>query len=446
MVNLDDVSGWLEDRLPTLLSEHGVPGAAIAVSAGGEMVDHAAGVLNTGTGVEATPDSVFQIGSITKVWTATLVMKLVDEGKIDLDAPVRRYVPELRLGDESAAAAITVRQLLCHTAGFEGDLFTDTGRGDDCVEKYVATLDGVDQLFAPGEMFSYNNAGFCVLGRIVEVLRDKPFDTCLRDDLVTPLGLTHVATCADEAILHRAAVGHLPSGPAPVWSLARSNAPAGSALAMRPRDLLTFAQAHLDGTVLSPGSGKAMRERQVSLPPLGLMGTSWGLGWEMYDVPGGPVIGHDGGTIGQAAFLRVVPAANVAVALLTNGGDPISLYREIYGYLLPALAGVELPPFPEPPPDPGPFDASRYVGTYSCEVVDLTVTQDDDGRVWLETAPKGVLGELSQADRTELVRLDDDTLIQREPQHGLHQPHVFLGDDNGRARYIHTGRVIRRAA
>ncbi|GAA5169899.1 MULTISPECIES: serine hydrolase domain-containing protein [Amycolatopsis] len=453
MANLDETKQWLADRFPRLLADHGVPGAAIAVSVGGEVLDAAGGVLNTATGVEATPDSVFQIGSITKVWTATLAMQLVDEGALELDVPVRGYLPDFRLGDETAAATITVRQLMCHTSGFEGDLFTDTGKGDDCVEKYVATLDGVDQLFPPGEMFSYNNAAYCVLGRIIEVLRGKPYDTCLRDHLFTPLGLTHAATSADEAILHRAAVGHLQvdgeARPAPMWSLVRSNGPAGSVLAMRPRDLLTFVRAHLDGggPALSAGSVKAMQERQVALPPLGLMGTSWGLGWEIYDLPGGTIIGHDGGTIGQAAFLRVVPERDVAIALLTNGGDPISLYADVFGHLLPALAGIDRPPFPEPPSDPAPFDASRYTGTYSCEVADVTVSQDDDGRVWLEQVPKGVLAEVGEAERTELVRLDGDTLITREAPHGLHQPHVFLGDDGtGRAEYVHSGRVIRREA
>ncbi|MBB2939832.1 CubicO group peptidase (beta-lactamase class C family) [Amycolatopsis bartoniae] len=453
MVNLAETKQWLADRFAGLVAEHGVPGAAVAVSVGGEVADAAAGVLNTATGVEATPDSLFQVGSITKVWTTTLAMQLADEGLLDLDVPVRGYLPDFRLGDETAAATITVRQLMCHTAGFEGDLFTDTGRGDDCVEKYVATLGDVAQLFPPGRMFSYNNAGFCVLGRIVEVLRGKPFDTCLREHLFTPLGLTHAATSADEAILHRAAVGHLDVGgeqrPAPIWSLVRSNGPAGSALAMRPRDLLAFAQAHLDGggEILGASSVKTMRERQVTLPPLGLMGTSWGLGWEIYDQPGGTILGHDGGTIGQAAFLRVVPDRGVAIALLTNGGDPISLYADVYGHLLPALTGIDRPPFPVPPAEPEPFDASRYTGTYSCEVVDVTVSQDDDGRVWLAQTPKGVLAELSEADRAELVRLDGDTLITREPRHGLHQPHVFLGDDgSGRAEFVHSGRVIRREA
>ena len=212
MSDLNEINTWLRERLPGP-AEYKVPGVAVAVSAGGQVIDVAAGVLSTATGVGATADSVFQVGSITKVWTATLLMQLVDEGQLDLDAPVQRYLPEFGLADPDAAAAITVRQLMCHTAGFEGDLFTDTGRGDDCVEKYVRTLVGVTQLFPPGEMFFYNNAGSCVLGRVVEVLRGKPFDACMREHLFTPLGLTHVANGADEAILFRAAVGHISPTP-----------------------------------------------------------------------------------------------------------------------------------------------------------------------------------------------------------------------------------------
>ena len=457
---VQDVRAWLARRLPELIAQHGVPGAAVAVLAGGEVVDAAAGVLSTATGVEATPDSVFQIGSITKVWTATLVLQLVDEGRVDLDAPVRRYLPEFRIADEQAAASITVRQLLSHTGGFEGDIFTDTGPGDDCVEKFVATLGDVPQLFAPGEQFSYNNAGYCVLGRLVEVLRDKPFDQALRDHVVTPLGLTHVAMGPAEAIMFRAAIGHLTlepeagPAPAPVYALARSNAPAGSMLAMRPRDLIAFARLHLtdgvapDGTqLLGPASVKAMQQRQVELPKLALMGDAWGLGWELMDVEGGTLIGHDGGTIGQGAFLRIVPEQGVAVALVTNGGDTIALYRDVFAHLLAELAGVRLPELPVPPANPERIDATRFVGTYANRVADLVVSQDGEGRIWLEQIPKGLFEELGeQAERTELVHFHDDTLIPLEGDRGLHMPHAFLGDDGtGRALYLHVGRAVRRA-
>jgi CubicO group peptidase (beta-lactamase class C family) len=159
MANLDEAGNWLSENLSGLLAKYKVPGAAIGVYSGGQFTDFAAGVLSHATGVAATTDSVFQIGSITKTWTGTLLMQLADEGLLDVDSLVVSYLPDFDLADSAAAKTMTVRQLLNHTAGFEGDIFTDTGTNDDCVEKYVATLGGDPQLFPPGEMFSYNNAG-----------------------------------------------------------------------------------------------------------------------------------------------------------------------------------------------------------------------------------------------------------------------------------------------
>ncbi|MCB0896290.1 MAG: serine hydrolase, partial [Nocardioidaceae bacterium] len=161
----------------------------------------------------------------------------------------------------------------------------------------------------------------------------------------------------------------------------------------------------------------------------------------------GAVVGHDGNTIGQAAFLRMVPAAGLAIALLTNGGDGISLYREIFGHLLAELAGVHLPPLPEPPANPEQVDVSRFLGTYSAEVFDLIVSQDEDGRIWIDQVPKGALVEMGgQAERTELVHYRDDMLIPVEPDRGMFMPHAFLGDDGeGHSLYLHLGRAVRRA-
>jgi len=460
MSDLHDVHAWLDERLPSLLRKHEVPGAAWAVLRGDQVVDGAAGLLSKATGVEATADSVFQIGSVTKLWTSSLVLQLADEGLLGLEDPVRAHLPEFRVADEAASGQITVRQLLNHTAGFEGDVFTDTGVGDDCLEKYVATLHDVPQLFPPGEQFSYNNAGYCVLGRLVEVLRGKPYDVCLREHLITPLGLTHTATGPYEAIMFRAAMGHIETEPgagyepAPFWAMARSNAPAGSMLAMRPRDLVAFARMHLedgraaDGTqVLAPGTAARMHGREVDLPELGLMGTSWGLGFERFDTPAGEIIGHDGSTIGQNAFLRMVPEAGLAVALLTNGGDTVSLYHDVVGHVLGELSEVALPALPSPPAEPRQIDAERYTGTYSAQVFDLTVTQDPDHRIWIEQIPKGLLVEMGgKVERTELVHYRDDMLIPVEADRGMHMPHAFLGDDGtGHALYLHLGRAVRRA-
>jgi CubicO group peptidase (beta-lactamase class C family) len=260
--------------------------------------------------------------------------------------------------------------------------------------------------------------------------------------------------------MFRAAMGHVEQEPgtgqqpAPIWAMARSNSPAGSMLAMRPRDLVTFARMHLadgraaDGTqVLAPGTAARMQAREVDLPYLGVMGDSWGLGFERFDTPTGALIGHDGSTIGQNAFLRMVPEAGVAVALLTNGGDTLSLYHEVVGRVVAELTDATLPGLPTPPASPERIEASRFVGTYSAEVADLVVSQDEDGRIWLEQTPKGLFEELGEKpEKRELVHFRGDSLINLEPEQGMHIPHVFVGDDgDGHALYLHLGRAIRRA-
>lgn len=438
---------WLEERLPQLLEEHGVPAAAVAIGYGDQVVDAAAGTLSTATGVAATTDAIFQVGSVTKMFTATLVQQLADEGLVDLDRPVRAYLPDLRLADEAAAARTTVRQLLTHTAGFEGDVFTDTGKGDDALARYVDLLADDPQLFAPGEMWSYNNAAFCVLGRLVEVVRGRPYDACLRAHLLDPLGLTHAATDPYEAVLHRVAVGHVTTAadpalhPTPTWALARSNAPAGSMLAMRARDLLAFARHHLRTPALA-----VMREPQVTLPPIG-QGVAWGLGWELFALAPTAVVGHDGSTIGQAAFLRLVPAHDLVLVVLTNGGDGKGLHRAVAGHVLPALAGVAPPAAPAPVPGATPpADVRRYAGTYASAVGESVVAPDEHGRLWLDRTPLGELAEIDEPPyRTELVSWHDDTLWPVTPEGRAHQPVAFVGDDGtGRAAYLHTGRADRR--
>ncbi|MDX6229616.1 MAG: hypothetical protein QOI76_3006, partial [Frankiales bacterium] len=109
----------LRGRLEELIARHGVPGASVAVLAGGQVATAAAGVLNVATDVAATDDALFQIGSITKVYTASLVMQLVEEGRVQLDAPVVTYLPELKLADTEVAEAVTLRHLLTHTSGIE---------------------------------------------------------------------------------------------------------------------------------------------------------------------------------------------------------------------------------------------------------------------------------------------------------------------------------------
>ena len=200
----------LEAKLSELTSKHNVPGAQLAVLDGDEIVESAAGVLSLRTGCPTTTDALFLPGSIGKLYTATLVLMLVQDGRLDLDTPIRAYLPEFGVQDEQAAEVVTPRNLLSHTSGFDGDHFTDTGRGDDGLALYVAGCADLPQIAPPGLIWSYSNSGYSILGRIVEVLHGDTFENVLKERIFEPLGLEHTVSFADEAIVHPVSVGHDP--------------------------------------------------------------------------------------------------------------------------------------------------------------------------------------------------------------------------------------------
>lgn len=451
----------LQARLDELAEKHHVVGASAGVLQQGEVVTATTGIAHLGTGLAVTTDTVFQIGSITKVYTATLVMQLVDEGLVALDEPIKHFLPELRLGDADATEQITVRQLLAHTSGLEGDHFEDYGRGDEAIARYVASCAELPQLFEPGRMMSYSNAGWVILGRLVEVLRDKPFRVAMTEHLLQPAGLHDSPQLAEEAILRRAAVGHMPAGEdgeqrvAPVWNLGESSAPAGSLQMATIADLLGFASLHLrdgqapDGTeILSPTAARLMREPQVQLDDPYTLADAWGLGWFLNTWGGQLVAGHDGNTLGQSSFLRMLPSQDLAIGLLTNGGDTRALYVDLFGELLSDLAGVQIP---EPPPvreDAEGVDLQRYAGTY--ERLNLRIDlRPEDGRLVMSVTLSGALAELSPPvpDKTLLPAQETLFYIPPDDPEGKLTPLVFFDfDDDGHPRWAHFGaRAARRA-
>jgi CubicO group peptidase (beta-lactamase class C family) len=444
-----DISRW-QDRLALLADKHGVPGASLAILDGDEIAEAAYGVLNIRTGVEATPDSLFQIGSITKVWTATLVMQLVDEGRLDLDEPVVTYLPGFKVADAEVTRTVTTRHLLAHTSGIDGDLFLDTGRGDDAVSKYVDACASLGQNHPLGATMSYCNSGYTVLGRLVEVLRDQTWDTVLRERLLAPLGLDSAGTLPEEALLHRAATGHItpPGGElqvTPQWGIYRSAGPAGLIHATA-RQTLAFAQLHLadgvaaDGTrVLSTESARAMREPQVEVPDRWTLGSHWGLGWILMTW-GRPVYGHDGNTLGQAGFLRIVPDAGVAVCLLANGGHARDLFIDLFGEILGELAGVEMPARLEPAATPPDVDLTRYAGDYAREGVEMTLTVEGQGlqaRLRSTSALAEALGS-EDPPPMQVLPVTDDVFVAKGPDDESWTPFVFFRLDDG-TDYVHFG-------
>ncbi|MFF3529967.1 serine hydrolase domain-containing protein [Streptomyces rubiginosohelvolus] len=384
-----DLARW-QARLDQLCAEHHVPGASVAVLVDGTVHELASGVLHSGTGVATTTDSVFQMGSIAKIYTATLVMRLAESGQVELDAPVTDVLPEFSVADPEATGMITIRQLLSHTSGLTCDFNHDSGRGDDCLAEYVEAAKDVALDCPPGSAISYSSVGYNVLGRIVEVVTGKVWDEALKDLLLTPLGLTHTMTLPEEALAFRAAMGHLGEpgqapDPAPQWDMMpRSAGPYGRVIASAG-DLARFAGMHLaggvgqDGTrVLAEETVALMQRRAVDCPDKWTVSSDgWGLGWTLYDWNGVEGYGHDGASIGQYGYLRVVPSAGVAVALLTNGGGAREVYAALYRELLAELAGVIMPEPFAPSATPPVIDWTPLVGTYRREGVVITVTERD---------------------------------------------------------------------
>jgi CubicO group peptidase (beta-lactamase class C family) len=435
-----------------------IAGASLAVVLGDDVREAASGVVNIDTRVEATPDSIFQIGSITKIYTATLIMQLVDAGRIDLDAPARTYLPELRFGDASAADAVTVRHLLTHTSGIDGDFFDDFGRGDDCVERYVAACERLPSLFAPGAMWSYCNAGFVVLGRIVERLTGTTWDRALRTCLLDPAGLRATVTLPEEALMFRAAAGHfldpsLSITRAPRWDMPRSQGPAGSNVCATTRDLLAFARLHMDGGVaadgkqlLSPAAVCAMQEPWATLPSQpGASADHWGLGWMLFDWSGRRVVGHDGGTIGQQSSLRLLPDERFAVALLTNTSPSGGAVAElVMSWLFKEMFDIDVPPRPQPPEQAPHVDPAPYTGVFE-KLGARTTLEVSDGALYATAANTGPL-PLPDMPPARLYPVDASLFLEAAPFPGYFTPVTFSDfDGEGHPRYMFTAsRVSRR--
>lgn len=384
-----DLAHW-QARLDELCTEHHVPGASLAVLSGGTVHELATGVLHRGTGVEVTTDSVFQMGSIAKIYTATMIMQLSEAGRLNLDAPVTDVLPAFSVADSAATGEITVRRLLSHTSGLTCDFNHNSGRGDDCLAKYVEAAKNVALDCPPGSAISYSSVGYNVLGRIIEVLTGKVWDDALKEMLLTPLGLDHTMTLPEEALRFRAAMGHLGEPgqmpePAPQWDMMpRSAGPYGRVIATAG-DLARLARMHLTGGVAEDGTRllsektvASMQRREVDCPDKWTVSSDgWGLGWTLYDWNGVTGYGHDGASIGQYAYLRVVPSAGVAVALLTNGGGAREVYTALYRELLAEHAGVTMPAPFAPPATPPVVDWAPLVGTYRREGVVITVTEKE---------------------------------------------------------------------
>jgi CubicO group peptidase (beta-lactamase class C family) len=369
--------------------EYRVPGAAVGVLFGGRSHTAGLGVTNVDHPLTVTDETLFQIGSISKTFTGTLLMRFVEQGKLDLDAPVRKYIPEFKLKDPQASAGATVKDLLTHMGGFEGDLFHDTGSGDDALARMLPELAGLEQIAPLRSVWSYNNAGFYAAGRIVELLSGKSYEAALSELLLVPAGLKQTYVLPTDVMTLRFAVGHGGPGSAPPevlrpWPLPRALHAVGG-VTSSVRDLLRYARLHL-------GDGGGVLERQtletMRRPVLPRHGTDdqMALTWALSDEGGVRQVSHGGATLGQIAHLVLVPDRGFALAVLTNSGSGRRLVRDVTRRAFLEFLSVELE-------DPKPIAAGEaelrpYVGFYTRPYADVELSLLD-GRLMLQLKPKG---------------------------------------------------------
>lgn len=433
-----------------LIQHFHVPGASIAVWHAGALSEAAAGVVNLNTRVETTTDTLFQIGSITKLYTTALVLQLVEEGLLTLDDPIRTWLPDFKVGDATTSANVTLRHLLTHTSGIDGDYFVDAGRGEDRIAKFVSMLGDVPSLSPLGHMFAYCNVGFVIAGRVIEKVTGLTWDKAMRARLIKNIGTPSFSTLPEQAMRHRTAIGHLGNPKeglmvTPLAYLAQSNAPAGSTPMASAADVVTFGRMLMDGgvapnghRVMTPESAALYTKEHRPCPPggsldgIGLGAFLWNWGGDGYNV-----FGHDGSTIGQAAFLRIHPKSGTVVALLTNGGDGKGLAQTILTRIFAATAGVA------PPAKPTPVDTSEqlnvYVGTYAktSETAHVVLR---DGVLHVAIHPSANYGVIGSNGEIRLQPVGEGRFIGTNPGMTLPVNFNFLEpDESGHPRYLYSG-------
>lgn len=439
----------LRDLIGTALEETGTPGCGVGLAVGEQTWVAGFGHANVETETAFTPATRIPIASMTKPYTATAVLALVEAGRIELDAPVRRYLPEFRVADAEASASVTVRHLLQHTAGWAGDRANmkdlDADRGTDALAVSVAAFADAPQSSAPGQLWSYSNSAFMVAGRVIEAVCAMPFETAVERLVLQPLGLTESTFFVERAVTHPLAVGHasVADGGFEVirwpWACDRATNPSGGLLST-VGDQLTWARSWAgdprvaDTLPLRPQTREAMLTPTISA---GCMGDAMGLGW-IIDVVDGRRIGHHGGSLwGIQTESLFVPEIGLALVVLTNALGGLGAQRRVREHVLERYAGIDVRH-----PRPGAGDEQRlaeYAGSYHRPAI------GGDGELLQVSVVAGELvvdvpGEQGrapgQAIPMRLFRADEAVIVDG-PMEGLRAE--FVRDGEGRIRSMRFG-------
>ena len=444
----------LRARVRELAEELEIPGVAVGVFHEEQERYAFHGVTSVENPLTVDENTMFQFGSTGKTYTSVALLRLVAEGNVALDAPVRTYVPELKLRDASAAETVTVLQLLNHTAGWDGDFFEDTGDGDDALTRYVERMAELRQLTPPGVIVSYNNASLSLAGRIVEKVTGLTYERAVKELVLDPIALDMTMFFPNDIMSRRFAVGHRREEDGSIrvlrpWAMARSGNAMGG-LSATAADQIRWARFHLDHGRTLDGKQLVARElidrmqEPTAEVPGSALGDAVGISWLLRDVGGERVVAHGGSTTGQYSGFEMVPGRRFAVVSLTNAEPNGPLFnKRITDWAFETYIGlVETDPVPEP----READAlAEYAGTYETVAVVMKVSIQDD-HLLLDTEPKPeLIAQLGEdADYREppiplgLLSGDGDRyVVPSGPHEG--SKGFFTRDPRGRISGIHAG-------
>lgn len=332
-------------RLRALMEEEAIPGLSVAVVVDGRIAwSEGMGYANLESRTPATTLTRFRIGSVSKPVTAAAVGRLVEDGRLDLDVPVQRYVPEF----PAKSWPITTRQVAGHVAGirhYRGDEFLLNRRFAD-VDESLTIFQEDSLVFEPGTRYSYSSYGWNLVSAVVEGASGRAFLPYVSEVVLRPLGLhSMVAEHTDSIIAHRASFyergedGRVLNAP----YVDNSYKWAGGGFISNTEDVARFGWAHLDGGLLAPATVELLFEPMSTSDG---ESTGYGIGWRTGEDDAGRVWrGHTGGSVGGRAVLHLYPDERVVVAVLANlGSAPLSpaLAAELAGPFIDAL-GRERP-------------------------------------------------------------------------------------------------------
>jgi CubicO group peptidase (beta-lactamase class C family) len=446
----------LASLVESKMKEYGVPGVALGVLRDGEVSIRGLGITNVEDPLPITPHTVFPIASISKTFAATAIMRLVEQGKIDLKAPVRRYLPDFRVRDETVSRDVTVWHLLTHLGGWEGQV-SGPDHGPESLKDFVAspTVTDLMQVAPPGAAWSYNNAGFSIAGRVIEAVTGTSINRAIRDLVFQPLGLEHAGTTAGDFIVQRFAAGHLTRNGTSV--LQRPFAPSSSVTAggvgLCITDLLTYARFHLgDGTsakgerILTRTTLEEMRRAQARKQSTV---DDIGIAWHLRSVGGLRTASHGGTLAGHILLLELVPERNFAIAILTNANVGWRLIQDVEREALKSYLGVSYAPnqaiahrgLQETLPWARPLDRQPdfgpYVGSYA-RPTSSVVVHVENGKLFLQE--RGSAGPVG-ADLPVAFFGPDQAVVTEGPRRD--ETIEFVRDAGNAVRWV---RVVGRVA